>query len=346
MLAISLSKPNVHLIVTGASGFVGRVLIQSLARAGSTGLAVARRPIVDLPAGWRYQSRAELLQASPEVGVDAVIHLEARHHQYVAGNGSAVEVAAFTETNVENTREWLDWATRAGTERFVYFSSVKAVDPGWAPNRLGALDETTPGPGPSLYGRTKWQAEQVVAAWAKAPNRGALILRPAVIYGPGNTANIYSMVDAIARRRFVFAGANDNIKSIVSVRNATAATVHLLGRLKPGCEIYHLVDARRYSVRALAVIIARHLNVSAPQLQLPVALLRRAARMSDRLASATGLHLPFSSARLDALCEHADFSPGKLLATGFIHPETPEEGLREMVNWYRAAAVGRRVQAP
>lgn len=328
-----------HVVVTGASGFVGRVLIDALAATGSTGVAVARRPISGLPAGWKHGPREERLSA-PIAGADAVIHLEARHHQYVIGEGSPAQAAEFIRTNLGNTQAWLDWSTRSGTTRFVFFSSVKALDLALAA-QAGMVDETTPGPGPTLYGRSKWQAERAVAAWAATAGRCALILRPAVIYGPGNTGNIYSMVAAIAQRRFVFVGRNDNIKSLVSVQNATAATVHLLARMRPGSEIYHLVDGGRYSVRELACMIARELGVPAPRLGIPVGLARAAAWVADVLARATGISLPITRARLNALCEHADCSPAKLLRTGFVYPETPEESLAAMVAWCRTAMPGR-----
>ena len=334
-----------HVIVTGASGFVGRALVGALATSGTTGLAVARRSIDRLPTGWTFVARDEVL-ASPFEGVDAVIHLEARHHQYVIGEGSPEQVAEFTTTNVENTRAWLQWCARAAVGRFVFFSSIKAIDPARASDPAKALDETTPGPGATLYGRSKWNAERTVAAWVETPGRAALILRPAVIYGPGSTANIYAMVAAIAQRRFVFVGSNDNIKSLVSLRNVAAATRHLLHRMAPGCEIYHLVDRHRYSVRELAAMIARQLNVPPPSLSVPGWLVRPPVSLADRVGRLTGGSLPITSARLEALCENADFSPAKLLASGFVHPQTTEEGLAEMVRWYRAtAAAGRAAES-
>ncbi len=324
-----------HVVVTGASGFVARTLIPALAQAQCTGIAVARRSVEQLPSGWHFRAREEVLTGASEARVDALIHLEARHHQYVVGEASASEVAAFTDVNVGNTARWLDWARRARVPRFVYYSSIKAIDTGRA-GTCGSLDETAPGPGNTLYGRCKWQAEQEVAAWAvKDAQRCALILRPAVIYGPENRANIYSMVSAIAQRRFIYVGANDNIKSLVSVRNASAATVHLLSNMRPGSHIYNLVDARRYSVRELAELIARELSVPPPSTSLPENVIRPLARVADRLSRLFRLSLPISSARVEALCEHADFSPAKLQSTGFVHAETTEAGLANVIHWYQ-----------
>ena len=118
-------------------------------------------------------------------------------------------------------------------------------------------------PGDTTYGRSKWDAEQRVVQWAKKEaDRSALIGQPAVVYGPGNTANIYVMVNALARGRFFLVGQNDNVKSIVSFRNLTAAIVHLLPQMKPDVDLFNITDERSYSVRELAAMFEA-LNICA-----------------------------------------------------------------------------------
>ena len=99
--------------------------------------------------------------------------------------------------------------------------------------------------------------------WAAADVcRAALILRPAVVYGPGNTANLFALVDAIARGRFFLAGSNDNRKSLVAVQNVVAAVEHLAARMQPGVELFYLVDRESFSVREIAGMVARALGRS------------------------------------------------------------------------------------
>ena len=96
------------------------------------------------------------------------------------------------------TREWLAWCEPA-VLRFVYFSSIKAVPIAVA----GPTDESMQGPYASAYGASKWRSENAVAECAAADSRrSALILRCAVTYGPGSTANIAAMVAAVRRRLF------------------------------------------------------------------------------------------------------------------------------------------------
>jgi GlcNAc-P-P-Und epimerase len=211
---------------------------------------------------------------------------------------------------------------------------------------------------------SKWQAEQLVREWAAEDlERSALILRPAVVYGPGNTANLFSMVDALARGRFCLVGRNDNIKSLVSLKNLCAAVVHLSPQMKPGVEVYNLVDEQSYSVRELASMMARLLGVKwngssedggqrtegrgrwtedglrssvfrlPRSLPLPVA--KGIAWFGDAFTRLTGKSFPLTTSRLEALLETTHFSCEKLLATGFRHPQSTEEGIGEMVRWYR-----------
>lgn len=59
------------------------------------------------------------------------------------------------------------------------------------------------------------------------------------------------------------------------------------------------------------------------------------AQFGDPFSKATGQNFPLTSSRLKALLETTHFLCEKLLSTGFRHPQTTEEGLEEMVEWYR-----------
>lgn len=233
--------------------------------------------------------------------------------------------------NVRGTVDWLNWWAAVGIRRFVYFSSIKTVQTG---DELAT--EEAPGPGRSPYGASKWHAEQAVRAWRSADSqRAALILRPAVVYGPRNTANIYSFVDAIAHGRFRLIGPNRNLKSIVSIGNLCAAVLHLTDRMKSAVETFNVGDRETYSVRELAQLIASLLGVPWSGRTLPLPLCRVAALVGDGSVAVTGRPFPLTTARLTALIETTHFSIAKLLASGFRHPQTTEAGLTEMIAWYR-----------
>lgn len=320
--------------VTGASGFVGPRVIAGLAEKGHTGYAISRREMINLPEGWSWLPRAqvlngEILGRGNRAPPDWSIHLEVKQHVAAPTERDRAE---FQRVNVDGTREWLAWCTRVGVEKFAYFSTIKAVG-----ESKTCQDETSDSAPSTPYGASKRRGEELIRSWvSESSQRHALILRPAVIYGPGNRANIYSMVQAINRGMFFLVGRNENVKSMISVTNVAAAVCHLLERSKPGVDVFNLVDGTNHTVRDIAQIVARQLGKSERIRSLPLGGARFAAGVAEVLKRGIGIDLPLSRSRLNALLETTHFSSRKLLETGFVHPQTTEQGLAEMVAWYRS----------
>lgn len=308
-------------LITGASGFLGA---HFLAKWPEPGIAVSRRRPSQL-GEWRWCPRVQIL-AEPK-RAELVIHLEVKQHVPVP---SPRDIEDFAAVNVEGTRTWLRWSATSEVERFIYFSSIKAVNPA----AIGPTGEEAGGPGCSAYGRSKWEAEQLVREWAQAdPRRAALILRPAVVYGVGSQANMAAMVGAVRRGRFFLVGENCNVKSVVSATNLVSATRYLAGRMRPGsCEVFNLCDAEALSVRELDGLIRRQFGRSGNSPAIPVALARAGARAGDWIHRLSGILPPLTSARLQALLESTHFTCDKLIQSGFVHPQTTAAGLAELAN--------------
>lgn len=263
-------------LITGANGFIGRRLVERFAAAGARGTLLCRRVPEKVPSGFAWEMwRAGRSVTLPAAGPDAcVLHLATIHH---VERPDAAALASFDEVNVRGTRQLLADCAAAGIQRFIYFSSIKAASPA---SSTKALTEAHPADEPpnTDYGRSKLAAEQCVREWAAASKgRSAVIVRPAVVYGSGNTANLYALVDAIARSRFFLAGRNDNYKSLVAVGNVVAAVEHLAALMQPGVELFYLVDRETYTVAEIAAMIARALGQTGNFRSLPVPLLRAAA---------------------------------------------------------------------
>ncbi len=329
-------KSPMQYVVTGASGFVGTHLLMSFDLRNKKAMAISRQAHSQNSEGLIWMLRNEALAArfarKPET---TLFHLEVKQH---IPNPTPRDIEEFHKVNVAGTQDWLDWCTRYGIQRFILFSTIKAVQTDTKDPMGSAISENAPGPGDTPYGNSKWQAELAVRRWAEADaRRCALILRPAVIYGPGNRANIFSFVDALSRGRFFLVGRNENIKSIVSIQNLCAAVEHLLNRMRPGVEIYNITDEYSYSVRELAEAIARLANVRWTGRSIPLPIAYVGAAVGSIVHSLTGRNMPLTKPRLEALLETTHFSCAKLLSTGFKHPQTTDEGLTEMIQWHQNA---------
>ncbi len=325
-----------QLIVTGASGFVGRALLPALTAAGHDGIATGREAPHPLPAGWFGKRRGDLLtELHTAGGIEAIVHLEVKQHVPLP---RAKDIAEFETVNVEGTRVWLEWAEAHSIRRFIYVSSIKAVGAGDGIHRES--DASLPD---TPYGKSKATAEEIVRAWAKnGADRVATILRPAPVYGPGNEANLAAFARQIWRGRPCFVGDGRTRKSIVGLRNLVAAIEFAIDRDPAGCDVFNVSDLRILSVRELAEFIAELGNWPRPR-GLPSLAAKAIAPIGDVIEWLTGRPFPLTTARLRALVEETVFPCDKLVAAGFRHPASLRDGLREMLDW---AISSRGFQAP
>jgi UDP-glucose 4-epimerase len=318
-----------RLLVTGASGFVGRGLLPVLTAAAHAGIATGRTLPPHLPDGWVGGRRDQILAGAPvDDPIEAVVHLEVRQH---VARPSPEDIAQFERVNVEGTRAWLDWATANGIRKFVYASSIKAVGSG-----PGVHAETDSSPADTPYGRSKAAAEAIVQAWSRAvPDRKVTILRPAPVYGPGNEANLAAFVRQILRGKPCFVGDGVARKSVVARGNMAAAIVFCLGSQATSCEVYNVADAEIVSVRELAGLIAE-IAARKPPKAIPASIASVGALAGDLFERISGRPFPLTTPRLHALREETVFPCDKLIAAGFRHPLTLRQGLAEMVAWAQA----------
>jgi nucleoside-diphosphate-sugar epimerase len=313
-----------NILITGASGFFGPFLTAAMREQGVTGVLTSRRPCHVPWAGWSWREREAVLKSAQSHLPDAVVHLEVKQHVF---QRCAELHEEMREVNVGGTERWLRWCTEHGVPTFVLLSSIKAV----RAQSADAIDESAIGPGETAYGESKWLAEQAVTQWAEAaPGRRALILRPAVMYGGFAPTNIEAMVAAIRRRRFVLIGDGTVVKSLVSVRNAAAATAYLLTRCALGrAEIFNLVDAESCSLRELDRRVRSAAGHSGGSLRLPISVGRLLGEIGEGVQWLTGRDFFVNRSRVRALLESSWFSCEKLKASGFVHPERPLEALLE-----------------
>lgn len=315
--------------VTGSNGFIGRRLLSYLADSGYPGLAVSRRCNQTIPKNWESVGRDEFLNIKSKFQYNVLIHLEAKHH--VTSNKVCAS-AEFHQVNVEGTQIALDAAGRAGCKGFIYFSSVKAVQP-----TFNIATEQGLKAGETQYGRSKWDAEKSVDNWVRTdPSRWAIILRPAVVYGPGNTANIFSMLDAVARRRFLLVNAGQNVKSVVSLENVCAAVGFLLAQKNTGIEVFNVTDSQPVTVKVLAEYMALALGVPSPSKTLPLVAAKSIANFGDVLDKLGFQFWPLNTSRLAGLTENCYFSPEKILKAGYCPVETTRQGIERLADWYKS----------
>jgi len=256
--------------------------------------------------------------------VEVVVHLVAAHRDF------GVSVSEYNDINVNGTHNLLSGCARHGICKFVFYSSVAVYGSQSAPT----TENTNPCPD-SPYGRSKLAAEQVVIDWAKVESkRQVTIIRPTLIFGPENYANMYNLIDKICRKRFVFVGNGNNIKSVAYVENLAAATLFCISKLKYGVGVYNYVDEPQMTTRQIVERIAEYAGVSVPGLIIPLSLAMAGTYVFDILGRVTGHDFPITAARIKKFCTSTHHTADKIRREGFCQPVSFEDGFRKTVDWY------------
>jgi nucleoside-diphosphate-sugar epimerase len=174
-------------LVTGASGFIGRPLVAALDGAGyAVRAAVRERRGQGFPSGVEVVALPDLaapIDWSALVGgMGAVVHLAG-----IAHVGSDIPESAYDHVNHLASADLARASATAGVRRFVFMSSIRAQTGAVADHPLSEADDPRP---TDAYGRSKLAAEAAVLA-SGVP---CTILRPVLVYGPGVKGNLASLL--------------------------------------------------------------------------------------------------------------------------------------------------------
>jgi len=308
-------------VVTGGSGFIGRHFVATLAGRGARVRILDRRPPAwSLPPGAEFQQveLAEPLAASLLQGARVVYHL-AGLPKY-----PGFPLPEYDRANAETARQVCRAMTEAGTDTMVFTSTMRVYD-----LREEPCDETVPPDPQDPYGAAKLKAEEMVREWqAAAPGRRAVVTRPAVIFGPGEQANYRRLIRALRRRRFVYPGRRDTVKSCGYVKDLVASVDHALSLERPFF-LYNFAYPDVVTLERVVEGICSTAGWKAPRLLVPSwAILGTCVVATALTAGRSALH-----PRLVGKLLHSSWLvPRALEESGFRFPTTLETALED---WYR-----------
>ena len=319
------------ILVTGNVGFIGRYLTKALAEKGFKVRGIDLRPLRESHDVVSHVQGNILDQVSVRKameGADSIIHLAAAHRDF------GIDRDEYYRVNVDGTKMLLQTATEMKIKRFVFYSSVSVYGASQP-----SSDDTAPNPN-NDYGASKLKAEEAIRAWAQeGPAREVIILRPTVVFGPRNRANIFKLVRQVCDRRFIWVGNGENIKSVAYVENVVDATIMLLNTMAPGVLTLNYSDRPQRTTKEIVAIIAQKAGISVPRRRIPISVALQALRILDLIGNITRRDLPITSARIlkfnTPTCHNAE----KIFALGFQPRFSIEEGFEKNVGWYLANKV-------
>ena len=202
------------LLVTGASGFIGRALCQHLASLGHEVTPAVRKPSAVPGERVLAADDANAWQQALQ-SCHSVLHLAGRAH--VMHEQASDPLQAFREANVRATLALAERAVQAGVRRFVFVSSIKVNGESTAP---GACFSAQDIPKPcDPYAVSKWEAEQGLQRIAQTTGMELVIVRPPLVYGPGVKGNFAQMLRWVSKSVPLPLGGVHNQRSMIAIDN-------------------------------------------------------------------------------------------------------------------------------
>jgi nucleoside-diphosphate-sugar epimerase/lipopolysaccharide/colanic/teichoic acid biosynthesis glycosyltransferase len=279
--------------VTGAAGFIGAALCVALKERGYAVRGTVRSlNSVSPVSGVEYCTIGNIGEATDWVsalsGVDCVIHCAARAH--VMREHAADALAAYREVNVTGTLHLAQQAVAAGVQRFVFISSIKVNGEATLPGQP-FNEECAPAP-QDAYGQSKAEAEQALQALAAQTGMEVVIIRPALVYGPGVKGNFASMAKAVQRGIPLPFGALHNHRSLVALDNLVTLVLLCVDRIRTpqaANQVFVLADGEDVSTTTLLLKVAKAAGRPSRLLPVPAWLLRAGASLLGKRAVADRL---------------------------------------------------------
>lgn len=314
-----------HILVSGATGFIGRQLCGKFLSDGFKVRAAiwredaASQNLLDEVEKYPIDSIGPNTDWNgPLLGIDVVVHLAARVH--IMNDTLADPLTAYRKVNVQGTEVLARSAAKAGARRFVFLSSVK-VHGEESARKYTEEDVLSP---QDPYAVSKLEAERILARISKETGLEVVILRPPLVYGPGVKANFLRLLQCVAAGYPLPLARVGNARSMVYVGNLVDA-ISLCAVLPAAVGKTFLVsDGDDVSTSELIRRIGAALGRPARLLPVPPGLMRLVGKLTGK------------SAAVDRLLGSLTIDVSKIRKElGWTPPYTMRQGLAATAEWYK-----------
>jgi nucleoside-diphosphate-sugar epimerase len=279
-----------RILVTGATGFVGRAVIAALRRDGHTLSGTTRQAdLVQGPEGiplYKIAGLGHNMEWAPVVaGANIVVHLAARVHVMEESAGKprmrqeAGNLAAHMAVNADGTRRLAEAAAEAGVRRFLFVSTVKVM----GEETISMPFTESDGPAPEdAYGVSKLKGEAALTEVAARTGMKITVLRPPSVYGPQVAGNFLRILKLCDSRVPLPIASIRNARSLISVANLSSAVAVAAVHPAAAGEIFLVSDGEDVSTPELFRRVAVALGCRARQFGVPVPIMEIAGALIGR----------------------------------------------------------------
>ncbi|KIC63431.1 NAD-dependent epimerase/dehydratase family protein [Chryseobacterium taiwanense] len=297
------------IIITGASGFVGKNISTFLQNKGCTINALSLRKT-----NWKVNFPRS---------VDAIIHLAGKAHD----TSNVSNPDEYYKINRDLTIDIFNEFLNSDSKKFFYFSSVKAA----ADSVEEILTENNKANPVTHYGKSKIEAEEYILSQNLPEEKKVYIIRPCMIHGPGNKGNLNLLYKIVEKGLPWPLASFHNQRSFLGIDNLNYLVYEMLKKDGLPSGIYNFADDEALSTNELISTVNKALNKKAKLWSISKGLIEKTAGLGDKLK------LPLNSERLKKLTESYVVSNQKVKSALEIEklPLSAEEGLIKTIKSFK-----------
>ncbi len=339
-------------LVTGASGFIGKVVCSALLERGYSVRASTSDPKKrdllhdylqdnltqhDLPGMTdnvnvrnrvtRQSIDAIVIHTPSDFsgcwdkachGVDTIIHLAGRAH--IIRETVSDPLSACLKINRDISVSLAESAVNSGVSRIVYVSSIGVNGKFTSDSPMHVSDIPRPH---DPYSQSKLEAERELKKISEKNNLELVIVRPPLVYGPGAKGNFPRLLKLVYLGLPLPLSRVNNVRSMIGVQNLADLLVVCAFHPRAAGNVFLVSDGVNWSTAELIKKIANHMKKPARLFPFPVRFLRILARMTGQ------------SGAIDRLCGSLEIDIERTREVlGWSPPQLPDEGLQKAVEWY------------
>ncbi|HEX3987025.1 MAG TPA: NAD(P)-dependent oxidoreductase [Acidobacteriaceae bacterium] len=327
------SPEETNVVLFGGTGFIGTHIAQEWLRAIRTKKVI----LVDLlpPRSEPYcadlqkalaQGRAEFVRwdvrqpipASLLPKADLIFNLAAIHRE----PGHAAQ--EYFETNLLGAENVCAWASAVGCPRLVFTSSISP----YGPSEELKNESSLPVP-ETPYGSSKLAAEKIHLGWQSAsPCRRLLLLRPGVVFGPGEGGNVTRLVRSVVQGYFAYMGNRQTRKAggyVKELGHAIRFGLEHQGRSGEGATLLNFSMDPPATLESFVDAIRTVAGIRRRPMSVPRSLLLGVAYPIDSVSRLLGIRQPISPVRVRKLYRSTSIDPAGLRRLGYVWHYTLEE---------------------
>lgn len=308
-------------ILTGGSGFIGSHFSQKLGNS-----IIYNYDIISPNENSKnfkciniLNKRKLLSQTIKNCNDVALIHLAAVHFDFQK---------QYFETNVQGTKNVLEYVRKNNIKIFVFFSSVAIYG-----NSVKGKDENSTKNPINDYGKSKLKAEKIIKEWSKKnPGCRIIIIRPAVVFGENNFGNVYNLISQIKSRFYVIIGKGDNIKSIAYVKNVVDSVLFSIDNVKNKYFVYNYCDYPQITIELLSHKVCDILKIKYP-IKIPLIISTLITLPVDFFEKILNRDLKFNSKRIKKFTNSTFFISDRIRNKGFLPNYNLNSSIKNTLDW-------------